>query len=257
MAASHLQRLYVDGSSFLHRWPAQCKLLAMVLFVFAVVATRREAVWALVVDAAVLLTMALAARLPVLVLAKRLVVGAPFLVFALLLPFVARGPRTDIGPLSLSSDGLWGTWNILAKGTLGLGASILLVATTTVPDLIRGLGRLRVPAVITSILTFMVRYSDVTMDELHRMRIARLSRAHDPRWLWQVRAVTQTAGALFIRSYERGERVHLAMRARGYTGHIPRLASGDGRATRRQWVGSSLVVIAAAAAATASWVVPV
>ena len=30
------------------------------------------------------------------------------------------------------------------------------------------------------------------------------------------------AGVLFIRSYERGERVHLAMLSRGYDGHLPR-----------------------------------
>ena len=30
------------------------------------------------------------------------------------------------------------------------------------------------------------------------------------------------AGALFIRSYERGERVHLAMIARGYQGDLPK-----------------------------------
>jgi energy-coupling factor transporter transmembrane protein EcfT len=37
---------------------------------------------------------------------------------------------------------------------------------------------------------------------------------------WKV--IANSAGALFIRSYERGERVHLAMISRGYTGHMPR-----------------------------------
>jgi cobalt/nickel transport system permease protein len=32
--------------------------------------------------------------------------------------------------------------------------------------------------------------------------------------------LASTAGALFIRSYERGERVHLAMLSRGYDGRI-------------------------------------
>ena len=50
------------------------------------------------------------------------------------------------------------------------------------------------------------------------MRRARLSRGHDPRFLWQVGATARGVGALFVRSYERGERVHLAMLSRGFDG---------------------------------------
>jgi cobalt/nickel transport system permease protein len=67
---------------------------------------------------------------------------------------------------------------------------------------------------------FMIRYVDVVSDEMRRMRIARESRgftARDPRH-WPV--VARSLGALFIRSYERGERVHLAMVSRGYTGSL-------------------------------------
>ena len=34
--------------------------------------------------------------------------------------------------------------------------------------------------------------------------------------------LARSAGALFIRSFERGERVHLAMLSRGYTGRMPK-----------------------------------
>ena len=88
------------------------------------------------------------------------------------LPFLAGGPRTEIGPFTVSSDGLWGAWNILAKGTLGVGATVLLTATTTVPDLIRGLERLRLPRQVVAIVMFMVRYGDVVAAEMHRMRVA-------------------------------------------------------------------------------------
>jgi cobalt/nickel transport system permease protein len=56
---------------------------------------------------------------------------------------------------------------------------------------------------------------------MQRMKVARESRgftARNPRH-WPVLA--RSAGALFIRSYERGERVHLAMLSRGYTGRMP------------------------------------
>jgi cobalt/nickel transport system permease protein len=109
----------------------------------------------------------------------------------------------------------------VAKATLGLGASIIVAATTTMPEFLRGFERLHLPRAFTSTLSFMIRYFDVVADDMRRMRVARLSRGHDPRWLWQARAVATSAGALFIRSYERGERVHLAMLSRGFTGSLP------------------------------------
>ena len=253
MIGAHPRHLYLPGSSWLHRLPSQCKIVATVLFVVGVVATRREAIWVFAALAAVLAAIALSARLPPLVLLRRLSVELPFIVFAVFLPFLASGPRTEIGPFTVSSDGLWGAWNILAKGTLGVGASVLLTATTTVPDLIRGLERLRLPRQLVAIVMFMVRYGDVVAAEMHRMRVAHVSRCHDPRWIWQVRVVAQSAGALFVRSFERGERVYLAMLSRGYVGAMPAGDSDDHAASRRAWTTSMLLPALAATLALASW----
>ena len=48
-----------------------------------------------------------------------------------------------------------------------------------------------------------------------------------------LRVLAKSAGALFIRSYERGERVHLAMLSRGYTGTMPVIH--EATASRAQW----------------------
>jgi cobalt/nickel transport system permease protein len=53
------------------------------------------------------------------------------------------------------------------------------------------------------------------------MRVAMTARGYDPRWISQARPIASSAGALFVRSYERGERVHAAMLARGFTGEMP------------------------------------
>jgi cobalt/nickel transport system permease protein len=147
-----------------------------------------------------------------------MVVEVPFVVFALLMPFVATGPRVEVLGVALSEAGLLAAWGLLAKGTLGVMASLTLAATTEPRDLLVGLERLRVPSQLVQIIGFMIRYLDVVTDEMRRMRIARESRGFrgGPLRSWPVLA--RTAGALFIRSYERGERVHLAMVSRGYTG---------------------------------------
>jgi cobalt/nickel transport system permease protein len=252
MSGQHSHALYVHGHSPLHRLAPQCKLAAQITFVLLVVATPKEAFWAFGVYGLMLLTLIRLSEIPYGFVMKRLVFEVPFVLFAVLLPFIARGPRTEVLGLSLSLDGLWGAWNILVKATLGLGVSILVAATTTMPEFLRGFERLHLPKAFTSIASFMIRYGDVIADEMRRMRIARESRGYDPRWLWQARAVGASAGALFIRSYERGERVYLAMVSRGFTGTVPRI--DDAPATPASWAAAMAVPAIAAVVAFLAWV---
>lgn len=198
-------------------------MVAALAFVVAVVATPWASGWLFAVHAAVLLTAAVLVRVPLRLVARGLRFDLPFVAFALLLPVVGRAPRVDVLGVSLSEPGLVTGVTILVKSLLGLGASVVLLATTPPAELLAGLERLRVPRVLVAIAGFMVRYLDVLVDDARRTRIARLSRADDPRWLWQARGVAAGAGTLFVRSFERGERVHLAMLARGYDGTMPAL----------------------------------
>jgi cobalt/nickel transport system permease protein len=109
------------------------------------------------------------------------------------------------------------------------------------------------PKAFTSTASFMIRYFDVIADDMRRMKVARESRAYDPRWLWQAKAVAISAGALFIRSYERGERVHLAMRSRGYTGTLPQ--ADEEPASTSDWVLAAVVPALATIICAAAWVV--
>lgn len=235
--------LHHDGDSRVHRLPPEAKLAATVLFVLAVVATPREAVWAFAVDAALLGVLVVVARLPARLVLRRLRIEVPVLAFAVLLPVVGDPPRVDVLGASLSEPGLWAAWNVVAKGTLGVLAAIVLSATTPVTDLLAGLDRLKVPRVLTAIAGAMVRSLDLVVGDAERMRIARLSRGDDPRWLWQARATAATAGVLFVRSYERGERVHLAMAARGFDGTMPPLRRRARRAG--DLVAAALLPVAA------------
>jgi len=160
-------------------------------------------------------------RVPVGYLAKRMVVEVPFVVFAALMPFIATGPRVEVLGIGLSEAGLLGAWGLLVKGSLGVLASLTLAATTEPADVLRGLERLRMPMLIVQIMGFMIRYLDVVSSELGRMMTAMRSRGCDPRRPRHWPALGRALGALFIRSYERGERVHLAMLSRGYTGRLP------------------------------------
>ncbi|MBW5485781.1 cobalt ECF transporter T component CbiQ [Streptomyces bambusae] len=233
MGAGHSHLLHRPGHSPVHALPPHCKIAATFGFVVLVVATPREAMWAFGAYAVLLGAVAATARIPAGFLLKRLLIEIPFVAFALLMPFVAEGERTPVLGLSLSVSGLWGAWNVLAKGTLGVAASVLLASTTELRALLTGLQRLGLPSLLVQIASFMIRYGDVVTAELRRMSVARRSRGFEARGVRHWGVLARTAGALFIRSYERGERVHLAMVSRGYTGTMPML--DETAATRAQW----------------------
>jgi cobalt/nickel transport system permease protein len=81
------------------------------------------------------------------------------------------------------------------------------------------------------------------------MRVARESRGFTARSVRAWPALATSAGALFIRSYERGERVHLAMLSRGYGGRLP--VTAPLTATGAQWALAGVPAVAAVAASVA------
>ena len=240
------RHLHVHGTSPVHRLAPQTKVAGLVAFVLVVALTPRQWMAAFGVDAAVVVVVIALAGLPARQVLARLAAVVPFVAFALVLPFVGDGETVQVGGLSLSSDGLWASWNILAKATLGATASIVVTATTPIPDLLAGLARLRVPAAVVGIVGFMFRYLDLIVDELARMRRAMVARGYSPRWIWQTRPIASSAGTMFVRTYERGERVHDAMAARGFTGTMPHL--GSTTTSRPDWAVALTPALIAASA---------
>ncbi|MFD6533742.1 cobalt ECF transporter T component CbiQ [Streptomyces sp. NPDC060184] len=251
MGSGHAHRLFRHGHSPVHRLPPHCKLAAVFCFVLVVVSTPREAVWAFALYAVLLAAVAAVARIPAGYLLKRLVVEVPFVAFALLMPFVVPGERTELLGVHLSVAGLWGAWNVLAKGTLGVAASVILASTTELRALLLGLQQLRLPPLLVQIASFMIRYGDVITDEMRRMSVARRSRGFEARGVRQWGVLAKSAGALFIRSYERGERVHLAMVSRGYAGTMPVIDQVT--ASRAQWAYAAALPLPALAVCLLGW----
>jgi cobalt/nickel transport system permease protein len=241
VGAGHTHALYVHEHSPIHRLAPEAKIVATLGIVVCVAVTPREAIWAFGVYALLIAGLVIISQVSPLFVLARLAAIVPFLVFAFFIPFIGTGETTVVWGMELSVDGIWASWNILAKATLGAVVTIVLTATTEVPDIMKGLGVLRVPPLLTAIAIFMVRYLELITDELNRMRVAMTARGYDPRWLSQVRPIASSAGALFVRTYERGERVHNAMVARGFTGVMPALEHR--RASPAQWAAVGLVVL--------------
>lgn len=248
---SAAQPLHLAGTSAVHVLPAEVKIAAAVVAAFAIVATPRGAIWAFGAYLAILVIVWRIAGITIGWLAPRMLIEVPFVILAVLLPFAEGGDRVTVLGLSLSAPGLLAAWNILVKGTLGVLVSLTLAATTPVRAIPGGLSRLHLPGVVVTVATLMLRYVDLLVAEIDRMRIARIARGDDPRALHQIGATARGIGGVFLRSYERGERVHLAMLSRGFTGTLP-LATPPAR--RRDWTVALLPAGCAVAVAVAAWV---
>ena len=205
--------------------PGHVKIVALLGFMLVVVATPGQ--WYAVFGGylAFLLVVVALSRVPPTYLLPRMVVEVPFVIFALLLPFVSRGPQTEFLGLTVSESGLLAAWTLLAKATLGVLAGLTLAATTEPQEVVRGLERLRLPNTMVQIMAFMIRYLEVVADDLRRQQIALASRGFSrPR-------SPALAGA---RPLRRGA-VHPLLRARrtGPSGHAVRAATAGAADCRR------------------------
>jgi len=255
MRHSFLDR-YRKGTSLVHRLDPRLKLLAVLAFVL-VVTTTPPGNWAAFALLAALATGAvLVAQVPLVEGLKHSAVALPFAgMVAISLPFTQAGevvwswqPFSFVqgGPfdftLAITDAGLVLFAAVVIKAWLSVMVSGLLVATTPFPDLLKAMRSLRVPAVLTATISFMYRYLFVLVDEAMRLQTARAARSVGTGrtvW-WRARVLGGMIGSLFIRSYERSERIYAAMLSRGFAGEVRTLTRLTWQA-RDTWVGLAWV----------------
>jgi cobalt/nickel transport system permease protein len=186
---------------------------------------------------------------------RRSFIALPFALAAVSAIFSPLGePLGDwsIGPLVLipTDYGLIKFGSILLRSWLSVQVAILLVATTRFPDMIHAFEHLHVPAVLTTIVSFLYRYLFVLTDEVMRLLRARQSRSATVAGrkpgrsvVWRARVTGNMAGQLFLRSYERSDRIYNAMLARGYTGQLRTLHPHVMGASDWTFTALSIVII--------------
>jgi cobalt/nickel transport system permease protein len=177
---------------------------------------------------------------------KRSFVALPFLAAAVTIIFSLPGKPAFAIPLGgwtlvATEPGLIRFGSIVARSWVAVQMAILLTATTRFPDLMHALRHLHVPQLIVAIVGFMYRYLEVLSDEVARLLRARESRsAGIPGQKsggtigWRAQVAGNMAGQLFLRSYERSDRIFAAMQARGYTGEF--LTINPHVMQRKDWV---------------------
>jgi len=110
---------------------------------------------------------------------------------------------------------------IPAKATLSAGIIAAVIGSASKTEILAGLDALRIPTIFITIISFMLRFVELFTRQLQNLRRAVASRAPNLGRVRRLLVFGKLGGNLFVRSYERGERVHDAMLARGYSGRLP------------------------------------
>lgn len=210
------------------------RVLGVLAFALAVVSLNHLA--ALTVALGLALVMAVLARLPPRATVRRLLALDGFMVLLLvMLPFTLPGtPLVTVLGFAASAEGVHRALAILLKANAVTLALLALAGSMEVVTLGHALARLGLPQRFVMLFLFTIRYIAVLEQELARLRLAMRARAFRPRssvHTW--RSMGWLVGMLLVMSVERAERIHAAMRCRGFTGrfHLPE----DSRAGALDW----------------------
>jgi cobalt/nickel transport system permease protein len=215
----------------IHGLDARVKILATMLLILVCVSTPPTAMGAFGGYLILLILVFVLSNLPIRRILLRCSAVLPFVaVTALFIPFLRAGEigggySLGIGGMEVSRTGLLIFRNVLVKSSMAVLAMVLLSETTGFGNILRALEQMRVPKSLIMLAGFTHRYFFVLRDEALRMQRACRSRGYRGRWIWQAGVIGRLIAALFLRGYERGERVYVSMVSRGFEGRPVRAGS--------------------------------
>ena len=242
----HFLDPYHHRSSPVHQLDPRVKLLLSLAFTLTSALTPPGAWPAYILLLAMVLSVEILSDLGVRHVQKRSLLALPFILAALPIIFTVSGDPLasfSIGPwtLTITQPGLERFISIALKSWISVQAAVVLAASTPFPALLAAMRAIYIPRLLVAIFGLMWRYLFVLADEalrLMRARAARSGQADTPgartggSLTWRARVTGGMAGNLFLRAFERSDRIYMAMLSRGYDGEVrtiplPRLSGSQ------------------------------
>lgn len=230
----HFLDPYQHRQSLIHAMDGRVKLVLAVAFILTTSLTPNGAWAAYILLFALLISAELLSELPIGYFLRRAFLALPFVLAALPLPFTVPGDilaEFSVGRVALhiSTEGLIRLLSIAIKSWLSVQVAVLLTVSTPFPDLLQAMRALKLPRLLVAVFGLMWRYLFVLVDEALRLMRARSARSSQHpvgnyrtgRTVgWRAQVTGSMAGSLFLRAFERSDRIYLAMLARGYDGEV-------------------------------------
>lgn len=230
----HFLDPYRRRASPLHRLDPRVKFILALAFILVVALTPIGAWPVYILLFAIVLSIEIISELGVAYVLKRASLALPFVLAALPVIFTTQGApllEMPVGSwtLVITQEGLARFISIALKSWISVQAAILLAASTPFPDLLVAMRAVKIPRLLVAVFGLMWRYLFVLVDEALRLMRARAARSGETgqpgrkpggRLAWRARVAGGMAGNLFMRAFERSDRIYVAMLSRGYDGEV-------------------------------------
>jgi cobalt/nickel transport system permease protein len=214
---------YLDTLSYrdtlIHRLDPRTKLLTTLIFIVSVLSFDKHTITGLIPFVIYPVVLIALGNLPLVYLLKKVLVAAPFaFCIGIFNPFLDRELMVQLGPIGIS--GGWISFaSIMIRLALTVSAALILIASTGFNSVCMALEKMGAPRNFTVQLLFLYRYIFVLADEASRMARARSLRTFGEKGMG-FRVYAHMMGQLLLRTLDRAQRIHLAMRCRGFDGEI-------------------------------------
>lgn len=124
-------------------------------------------------------------------------------------------PYMHLAGYTIYSDGLLRGCQVALRAYCDVIWFIACILTTPFPRLLAALRWYRVPAIITETLAMMYRYVFLLCAEFRRMQLAAHARGGTANFKMQMQTLGRITAQIFMRAFDRSERIYWAMVARG------------------------------------------
>ena len=232
------------NNSLLHRLDPRVKIAVVFLFSVFVALSQQFVVLSSALVAG--LAIVLLAKVGVREIVRRLIPVNLFILFLwFFLPFTVAGhPVFSLGPFVATSEGFLYATEISLKSNAIVIALVALIASTPILTLGHAMHSLRIPEKIVHLFLFTYRYIFVIHREYLRLMDAIRVRGFVPGTnMHTYKTFAYLVGMLLVRSSERAERVHNAMRCRGFNGRFYSLSQFSLKPVDVFWLGVMLTFI--------------
>lgn len=213
----------------MHKLNPSLKLISVLIFIGSIISLQSPILLFLAYLGVIVLVII--SKVPLKYIVSRTAVALPFIGLAALVQlFIANGQTLIVlsqsPTLVITNEGLWFALALFGRGFTAITIMLFLISTTKFIDLIRALENFKVPKIFVSTVVFSYRFIFLFIEDSQRLLRAKSLREFGTEsYINKIKTLGGLIGNLFIRVYERAERVYYAMLARNFSGKFYSIGS--------------------------------